>query len=217
MAIGSGVSLGKVQKPPRILLEFRSGNESRVGVASPVDSRLIWDLTKGEAMNFMTKYLADLVSASAFLADQVTVLGDVTIGDESSIWFGAVIRGDTEQISIGERSNVQDLSVLHADPGYPCRIGDRVTVGHGAVVHGATVEDDVMIGMRAVLLNGAVIGSGSMIAAGAVVTEGTIIPPGSFVAGIPAKVRGTVTPRHTEMIAHAANHYVAAGKAYAES
>lgn len=168
-------------------------------------------------MEFQTTHRPSQIDGTAFLADRVTVLGDVTIGQDSSVWFGTVIRGDTERVQIGARTNVQDLSVLHADPGFPCVIGDGVTIGHGAIVHGATVEEGVMIGMRAVILNGAQIGSGSMIAAGAVVTEQTQIPAGSFVAGVPAKVRGSVTSRHTEMIQHAAKHYVDAAKAFAAS
>lgn len=168
-------------------------------------------------MKLNIQFRPEQISGSAFLADRVTLLGDVSVGDESSIWYGSVVRGDTEKIQIGDRTNIQDLSVLHADPGFPCVIGDRVTVGHGAVVHGAMIEDDVMVGMRAVILNGARVGAGSMIAAGAVVTEGTLVPEGSFVAGVPAKIRGAVTPRHTEMIQHAAAHYVEAATLYRSS
>lgn len=167
-------------------------------------------------MKLNTEFRADQVADNAFLAPSATVFGDVTIGSESSVLFGAVIRGDTESIRIGSQTNVQDLCVLHADPGFPCRIGDRVTLGHGAVVHGATVEDDVLIGIRSVVLNGAIIGAGSLIAAGAIVTGGTTIPPGSVVTGAPGVVRGPVKERHTEMIRHAAQHYVRAGKVYRE-
>ena len=107
--------------------------------------------------------------------------------------------------------------MLHADPGQPCTIGDGVTIGHGAIVHAATVEDNVLIGMRSVVLNGAVIGAGSIVAAGAVVTAGMKVPPGSIVAGMPAIVRGPVTKRHEKMIHHAAEHYVQAGPAYLQS
>ena len=157
------------------------------------------------------------IADSVFLAANATVLGDVTIAEESTVLFGAILRGDTESIRVGKQTNIQDLCVLHADPGIPCRLGDRVTVGHGAIIHGATIENDVLIGMRAVVLNGATIGSGSIVAAGAVVTEGMIVPPGSIVTGMPAIVRGNVSERHTEMIRRAANHYVRAGKAYRES
>lgn len=167
-------------------------------------------------MKFHTAFRPEQVSESVYIAPGATVLGDVTIGSESTILFGAVIRGDTESIRIGNQTNIQDLSVLHADPGVPCTLGDRVTVGHGAIVHGATIADDVLIGMRAVVLNGAVIGEGSLIAAGAVVTEGMSVPPGSIVTGMPAVVRGPVSERHSKMIRHAAQHYVKAGKAYRE-
>ncbi len=167
-------------------------------------------------MEFQTEFRPGQIAGTAFLAAGAVVLGDVTVGERSSIWFGSVVRGDTEAIRIGTRSNIQDLSVLHADPGFPCTIGDEVTVGHGAIVHGATVEDRVLIGMRAVVLNGAVIGRGSLIAAGAIVTEGQSIPPGSLVAGLPAKVRGQVGDKHAAMIEHAAEHYVAAAAAYRE-
>ena len=128
------------------------------------------------------------IAEDAFIAPATVVVGRVRIGARSSVWYGSVLRGDDEEIVVGEDSNVQDLSVMHADPGYPAVLGDRVTVGHRAIVHGARVEDDVLIGMGAILLNGARIGSGSVIAAGAVVTPGAEIPPASLVAGIPAKV-----------------------------
>jgi len=168
-------------------------------------------------MKIQTEFRAEQVAETAFIAAGATVLGDVQIGAESTVLFGAVIRGDTESIRIGKQSNVQDLSVLHADPGVPCVVGDRVTIGHGAIVHGATIGDDVMVGMRAVVLNGAVIGEGSLVAAGAVVTAGTTIPPGSVVTGMPGVVRGPVSKRHTEMINQAARHYVQTGKAYRDA
>jgi len=151
---------------------------------------------------------------TVFVAPTAVVLGDVTVGAESSLWYASVIRGDTEPIRIGRQTNVQDGCILHADPGFPCRIGDRVTLGHGAIVHGATLEDDVLIGMRAVVMNGARIGAGSLIAVGAVVTEKTEIPPGSVVMGIPGKVRRPVTDEDTRRIAHAAEHYVEQAKRY---
>jgi len=166
-------------------------------------------------MNFQnTQFRRDLVAPSAFIAPGAVVLGGVTVGEQSSVWFGAVVRGDCEAIRIGKRTNIQDLCVLHADPGFPCTLGDGVTVGHGAVVHGATVEDDVLIGMKAVVMNGAKIGRGSIVAVGAIVTEGTEIPPGSVAVGQPAKVKHNVTERDKGRIRHAADHYVAAAKAY---
>lgn len=137
------------------------------------------------------------------------MLGDVTLFAESSIWFQAVLRGDTEAIVVGRRTNIQDGAILHADPGLPCTVGEGVTIGHGAIVHGATVEDEVLIGMRAVVMNGARIGRGSLIAVGTVVTEGTEIPPGSVVMGLPGKVVRQVNDDDRARIRHAAEHYVA--------
>jgi carbonic anhydrase/acetyltransferase-like protein (isoleucine patch superfamily) len=154
------------------------------------------------------------VDPSAFIAPGAVVLGDVTIGVESSVWFGAVVRGDAEAIRIGRRTNVQDGCVLHADPGFVCKIGNGVTLGHGAIVHGATVEDDCLIGMRAVVMNGARIGRGSVVAVGCVVLEGTEVPPGSVVMGQPARVKRQTSERDLERIRHAVEHYVQAAKVY---
>lgn len=158
----------------------------------------------------------ELIAASAYIAPGAVVLGEVTIGQNSSVWFNAVIRGDTAPIHIGADTNVQDGCILHADADFPCSLGNRVTLGHAAIVHGATVEDDCLIGMRAVVMNGAVIGRGSVVAVGSVVTEGTIVPPGSVAMGQPAKVKREVTERDVERIRHAAEHYVAAAKVYRE-
>lgn len=136
-----------------------------------------------------TPQLAD----DAWVAPTAAVVGAVTVGAGSGIFYSAVARGDTSTITIGAGSNLQDGAVLHADPGFPCAIGSGVSIGHAAVVHGCTVEDDCLIGMGAVVLNGAVIGRGSMVAAGAVVLEGAQIPPGSLVAGVPGKVRRELT------------------------
>lgn len=155
---------------------------------------------------------ANQIDPTAYIARGAVVVGDVTIGSESSVWFNAVVRGDTESIRIGSQTNVQDLCMLHADPGFPCVLGDRVTLGHAAVVHGAVVEDDCMIGMRAVVMNGAKIGRGSIIAVGAVVTEGTEIPPDSVVMGMPGKVVRQAGERDCERIRHAATHYVEEAK-----
>jgi carbonic anhydrase/acetyltransferase-like protein (isoleucine patch superfamily) len=161
-----------------------------------------------------TKFQPEKIDASAFIAANAVVLGDITIGAESSVWFGSVIRGDCERIVIGRQSNVQDLSIIHADAGLPCLIGDRVTLGHAAIVHGAIIEDDAMIGIRATVLNGARIGSGSIVAAGAVVPEGMVVPPNSLVMGVPAKIKGETSDEHRQRIRHAAEHYVAAAKEY---
>jgi carbonic anhydrase/acetyltransferase-like protein (isoleucine patch superfamily) len=152
------------------------------------------------------------IDPAAFVAPGAVVLGQVTIGVESSIWYNAVVRGDTEAIRIGRQTNVQDLCCLHADPGFPCTLGDRVTVGHGAIVHGATVEDDVLIGMKAVVMNGAKIGRGSLVAVGAIVLEGMEVPPGSVVMGAPARIKRQLEEKDIARIRHAAEHYVAAAK-----
>ena len=167
-------------------------------------------------MSDIISFREDLVADSAFIAQGAIVLGDVTIGEASSVWFNAVIRGDTEAIRIGCRTNVQDLCLLHADEGFPCLLGDRVTLGHAAIVHGATIEDDCMIGMRAVVMNGAKIGRGSIVAVGAVVTAGTVIPPGSVVMGVPGKVRREAGQRDGERIEHAARHYVEQAKKFSK-
>jgi carbonic anhydrase/acetyltransferase-like protein (isoleucine patch superfamily) len=156
----------------------------------------------------------ELVGDRVFVASSATVLGRVRLGNDSSVWFGAVIRGDTEWVEIGERSNIQDLSVLHADPGYPCLIGNGVTVGHAAVVHGATVRDGALIGIRAVVLNGAVIGSGAIVGAGSVVPEGREIPPGHLAVGVPARVIRELSDDDRRRIKETADHYVQAAKAY---
>lgn len=129
------------------------------------------------------------------------------MGSGSSIWFHAVLRADQERITVGERSNVQDAVVMHADPGLPLTVGDGVSVGHGAVLHGCDIGDDVLVGMRATVLNGARVGPGSLIAAGAVVLEGTEIPPGSLVAGVPARVRRETTREERAAIVRNASDY----------
>ena len=139
------------------------------------------------------------VAASAYVDPSAQVIGDVEIGERSSIWPNATLRGDVHSIRIGDDSNVQDNSVLHVDYGdFPLHIGSRVTVGHAVVLHGCTVEDDCLIGIGAVVLNGARIGKGSVIAAGALVSEGAEIPPGSLVMGVPGKVRREVNPEERE-------------------
>ena len=133
------------------------------------------------------------IAASAYLDPSAQIIGNVEIGERSSVWCNATLRGDVNTIRIGDDSNVQDNSVLHVDYGeFPLHIGDRVTVGHSVVLHGCTVEDDCLIGIGAIVLNGAIIGRGSVIAAGALVSEGARIPPGSLVMGVPGKVRREV-------------------------
>ena len=129
------------------------------------------------------------IGADSWLAPNASVIGRVRIGVQASVWFGSVMRGDIDEIVLGDRSNLQDNVVVHTETGSPTIIGNDVSVGHGAVVHGCRIEDGCLIGMNATVLNGAVIGAQSLVAAGAVVLEGTIIPPRSLVAGVPAKVR----------------------------
>jgi carbonic anhydrase/acetyltransferase-like protein (isoleucine patch superfamily) len=157
----------------------------------------------------------ELADPSAFIAPGAIVIGNVTLGAGASVWFNSVARGDADAIVIGPSTNIQDLSMLHADPGYPCLIGQRVTVGHAALIHGATIEDDVLIGMRAIIMNGAVIGRGSVVAAGTLVPEGMIVPPGSVVMGMPGKVRGPCGEKHQAMIARGWAHYQQLAQKYA--
>lgn len=172
--------------------------------------------TVGDSVSGNLFFRPELVSPSAWIAPNATVRGDVWIGSLSSVWFGTVIRGDSAPIRIGEGSNVQDLCCLHADPGFPCLIGDRVTIGHGAIVHGARVENDALIGIGATVLNGATIGSGAIVGAGALVPEGKSIPPGSLAVGVPAKVIRTLSPEDRQRIVHASEHYVALSRRYAD-
>ncbi|HEV7932320.1 MAG TPA: gamma carbonic anhydrase family protein [Actinomadura sp.] len=139
-----------------------------------------------------------VIAPTAWLAPNATVAGRATVGAGSSVWYTAVVRADLDSVSIGNESNVQDGAVLHTDPGFPLTVGDRVSIGHRAILHGCTIEDDVLVGMGAVIMNGAVVGEGSLIAAGAVVLEGTRIPPGSLVAGLPGKVRRELTDAERE-------------------
>jgi len=149
------------------------------------------------------------IHATAFVAPGAIVLGDVTLGPRSSVWYGAVLRGDMDRIVVGEASNIQDGTIVHVDAGLPALIGARVGIGHRAVIHGCTVEDDCLIGMGSVLLNGVHIGTGSVVAAGAVVPEGARVPPGSLVVGVPARVTRPVDDALRERIRDTWEHYVA--------
>jgi len=156
----------------------------------------------------MAKHRPELVHPSVFVAEGATVVGDVTLEENSSVWFGAVLRGDCEAIRVGKNTNVQDACILHADPGWPCIVGEGVTIGHAAIVHGATIGNNVVVGMKSVVQNGAVVGDNCIIAVGAVVTEGTQVPPGVLVMGLPAKIKRPLTE---EELAHnrlSAEHYV---------
>jgi len=153
--------------------------------------------------------LTPRIADSAWVADSAEVMGDVALGDEVGIWFGVVVRGDTAPITVGARTNIQDLSVLHADLGLPLSIGAGVTVGHKAMLHGCTIGDNSLIGIGAVVLNGAKIGQGCLVGAGALVTEGKEFPDGSMIIGSPAKVVRSLTPEQLEGLRQSADHYVA--------
>jgi carbonic anhydrase/acetyltransferase-like protein (isoleucine patch superfamily) len=152
-----------------------------------------------------------------WIAPTASVIGDVVLKSGSSVWFGAVLRGDNEPLPlvIGENSNVQDNSVLHTDPGLPLIVGANVTIGHMVMVHGATIGDGSLIGIGAILLNGSVIGKGCIVGAGALVTEGKVFPDGSLILGTPARVVREVTDQERQMLAGSALHYVENWKRYA--
>jgi len=154
------------------------------------------------------------VHPEAWIAPGAVVVGEVSLGARASVWYGCVLRGDLEPIQVGEESNLQDGTVVHVDRGFPVRIGRRVTVGHRCVVHGCTVEDGALIGMGSVLLTGARVGAGALVAAGSVVLEGFQVPAGMVVAGVPARLRGPVPEALRERLAHGADTYVAASRAY---
>lgn len=145
---------------------------------------------------------------SCWIAPGARVIGRVTLGPAVNVWFNAVLRGDIDDIAVGEETNIQDGSILHVDAGYPLSVGARVTVGHGAILHGCTIEDEVLVGMGAKVLNGAKVGRGSVVAAGALVREGAVIPPFSLVAGLPAVVKRSLD-EETTLAAHraSARHY----------
>ena len=147
------------------------------------------------------------VSSTARGAENISLIGNVTIGENVSLWYGCVLRGDVSPITVGDGSNIQDGCILHGAEGLPTTVGRHVVVGHNAVVHGCTVEDGCLIGMGATLLNGCRIGAGSIVGAGALVTEGKIIPPGSLVLGIPGKVVRPLTPEEIASIRDNADRY----------
>jgi carbonic anhydrase/acetyltransferase-like protein (isoleucine patch superfamily) len=155
------------------------------------------------------------IAPSAYVDPSAQVIGDVVIGEKSTIWPNATLRGDVHSLRIGKETNIQDNSVLHADwPDFPLTLGDRVTVGHLVMLHGCTVEDDALLGIGAIVLNGAKIGRGSVIAAGALVSEGTVIPPNSLVMGVPGKVRREVSAVERERFSSGVDHYVELGEQY---
>jgi len=157
------------------------------------------------------------VPGGAFVAANAIVTGDVTFGPDAGVWFGCVVRGDDAPLSIGARTNIQDLTMIHADTGVPNVIGADVTVGHRCVLHGARIEDRCLIGMGSVLLGGSIIGAESLIAAGAVLKEGFRVPPRSLVAGVPGKIVRALTDAEVEMIRRSADGYVRKIRLYLEA
>jgi carbonic anhydrase/acetyltransferase-like protein (isoleucine patch superfamily) len=158
---------------------------------------------------------AKVVGNPLFVAPSATVIGDVTLTANVSIWFGAVVRADKDRIVIGENSNIQDNSVVHTSTGHPVIIGSNVSVGHGAILHGCTLSDRVLVGMGAIVLNGAVVGADSVIGAGAVVTEGMTVPPCSVVVGVPGKVIKQASDAQKQHIVTNARSYVELASEYA--
>jgi len=156
------------------------------------------------------------IPSSVFIAPTATLVGDVVLGEESSVWYGTVIRGDVGAIRIGRRTNIQDCCILHLTRGgVPIQVGDEVTVGHRVILHGATVEDRCLVGMGSVLLDGCVIGEESLVGAGSVVLEGTRVPPRSFVAGVPARIKGPIPEAVHARLRESAEGYVRLARAHA--
>jgi len=168
-------------------------------------------------MNIQIIKQLDCKGKAIFIADTARVIGNVSLGDDVSIWFGAVVRADGDKISIGNKSNIQDNAVIHVDPGFPTTIGDACIIGHGAIVHGATLANNVLVGMRATIMNGVNIGEFSIIGAGAVVPEGMQIPPYSLVLGIPAKIIKSIGDDQKIKIIKNAEAYAELSKAYLKS
>lgn len=152
--------------------------------------------------------VAPQMAETSWVADSAQVMGNVHLAEGSSVWFGAVLRGDTETITIGKESNVQDGSVMHADHGYPLVVGERVTIGHQVMLHGCTIGDETLIGIGATVLNGAKIGKHCLVGARSLVTEGKEFPDGSMIMGSPAKVVRQLTPEQIEGLRRSAAHYV---------
>lgn len=161
-----------------------------------------------------TRFRNEQIHPTAFVGQGVVIVGNVTLAEESSVWFNTTLRGDTEAIYVGPRSNVQEGCIFHADPGFPAKLSSGVTVGHGAIVHGATVGNNSLIGMRAVLLNGVVVGENCIVGACALLTQGKVFPPGSLIMGIPAQVIRPLTPEEIESNRVAAESYVRRSRAF---
>lgn len=150
----------------------------------------------------------ELVGSGHFIAPNAAVIGDVTLHENVSVWFSCVLRGDSERIEVGANSNIQDGTVVHADAGFPTVVGENVTVGHNAMLHGCTIGDGSLVGINAVVLNGAQVGKRCLIGANALVTEGMVIPDGSMVLGSPAKIKSTLPDEVQRLLMHNADHYV---------
>lgn len=161
-----------------------------------------------------TQHHSELIAPDVFIAPGAIIIGQVTIGSGSSVWFHSVVRGDTDRVAIGQRTNLQDGSVVHVDAGLPTLLGDGVTVAHRAVVHGCIIEDDVLIGMGAIVMSGARIGHESIVGAGALVTGGTVVPPRSLVLGLPGRVVREVTDEELETVKQTARRYTTYAKEY---
>ena len=172
------------------------------------------DFDDQEPMHLDTAVHPEKIHPTAFIAQGAVVVGDVTLGEDVGVWFNSTLRGDVEAIVIGPRTNIQEGCILHADPGYPCVIGEGVTVGHGAVVHGARVGDNTLVGIRAVLLNGVEVGENSLVGASALLTEGKKYPPNSLILGMPAKVVRELTPDEIEGNRGSAGRYVERARAF---
>ena len=159
-------------------------------------------------------YHPELIHPTAYIAPNATIVGAVHVAAEASVWFGCVLRGDNAPIVVGARTNVQDLTVIHADAGQPCTLGEGVTIGHRAVLHGATVKDGALIGIGAIVLNGAVVGREALVGAGALVPEGMAVPPQHLALGIPARVVRELTDEEIERLPILAAHYVTRAHAF---
>jgi carbonic anhydrase/acetyltransferase-like protein (isoleucine patch superfamily) len=155
-----------------------------------------------------------LLGEGHFIAPGAVVIGDVVLHDKASVWFNCVLRGDADRIEIGAGSNIQDGTVVHADTGFPTKVGEKVTVGHNAMLHGCTIGDGSLVGIGAVVLNGATVGKGCLIGANALVTEGMEVPDGSLVLGSPAKIKSQLSVEQQEMLLINAEHYVENGQRY---
>jgi len=154
------------------------------------------------------------IHPDSWVAPNAVVVGQVSLGRSASVWYGCVLRGDLEPIRIGEESNIQDLTLVHVDKGFPVTIGERVTVGHNCVIHGCRVENDALIGMGAVLLTGCRVGKGALVGAGAVVREGFVVPDGAIAVGVPAKLRGEVDENMRARIREGVDDYLASAEGY---